>query len=173
MLATCNIPKFDDSLVESDGIRACLDSPAWAKKKAAFEALTSFVSSSSSSAAAAAIPPLLSSLLSVVKHVTKSFKDSNVNVMKAAFELLAAVAASHSPSSSALPSSFARLAVQLGVDSLHDKKLKQAPSDLVVAVLTATESTNLALVRRDVHGERLRQEAQHRVSQGPVRPRRF
>ncbi|KAI9908622.1 hypothetical protein PsorP6_002998 [Peronosclerospora sorghi] len=106
-------------------------SSKWMERKGAIEKLEEFAKSHASALSARVIEALT---LYLGKHV-KDFKDSNINVLKSAFEAVGTFAAT---ATGPFPRSVVCRVVPRACDKIGDKKANKAVHDLILSLCEAT-----------------------------------
>ena len=138
-LAAMSIPDFDLD-VDSGGIAAALPvATPWAKRSPALLALAAFVSS----LAAPPTPTQTSAFLFIAKSSSKSFKDSNFNIIKATHAILTALL-SHATTSSPPVSLLTSTTIAVSTSKLSDKKLAPSSAALLTSLLSSTPSKHMS-----------------------------
>ena len=134
-LSSLSIPDFDAD-ADAGGILAGLSSSSWQLKKAAIDNLAEFARSSAFDAATSP------SFVAVLKKFTRSFKDSNFNVMKSVYLMIAAMIVKHDSDANPVPFSLLKIGATLGVEKIADRKLSEACKNLLVSTLVTASSKN-------------------------------
>jgi hypothetical protein len=108
----------------------------WLLRQDAIKAMTSFVESGTYHTTPAEASEFTSSILIVVKENTRSFKETNVNVMKAIIQLVDAVCVYHEAAEVVIDKWIVIDAVDMAIQKLSDKKLLDACKSLLSSACT-------------------------------------
>jgi hypothetical protein len=134
VLSQLSLPKWDDD-EESRGILAGLKSLNWKFRKHALQFLTSFLEEHAASKENQHFPSdVIFAVFFVSKEHTKLFKDSNMNIIKAIFDLFTVVLSIHVSWKRQPDKSFCSDSISLAIDKVGDKKFYENSCTLLYSL---------------------------------------
>lgn len=112
----------------------CNTATKWLLRQDAIKSITAFIESGQLDEKQCTPAVASSCILVVVKEHTRGFKETNVNIMKAIFQLFLAVCGYHESKEQVLPTYLAEEGARLTVAKLSDKKLSSLGPNLLSAL---------------------------------------
>lgn len=138
IVSTLRIPSWH-SHEDDGGVLAGLKSSKWVQKQGAIKSVISFVESDMETFSPDGAETKVSALLQVIKGHTKGFKESNVNIMKAIFQLFLAICNYHYSTEKALMNWIVDDYVSIALQKISDKKLADLCNEVLTSVCTVAK----------------------------------
>jgi len=108
----------------------------WLLRQDAIKSITAFVDSGQLSSAASAVSTNSSCILVVVREHTRSFKETNVNIMKAIMQLFIGLCDYHEAAEHELSDWAMKDGVAVAIHKISDKKLSEISKSVLTALCT-------------------------------------